>query len=185
MFDLPKSLIVEDKEYPIRSDYRDILTILLAFNDPLLDDEEKSFVFMSVLFPDFPNIETEHVESLYKQGLEFIDAGVPKGRDSSEPLVYWEQDAPLIFAAINKNVKTEIRNMEYLHWWTFLGYFMEIGESLFSTVLGVRQKKAKNEKLDEGEKKFLRENDHLVKRQVGKEEREEIDKEIQSIEAWL
>ena len=29
-------------------------------------------------------------------------------------------------------------NPEYVHWWTFLSFFMEIGDGLFSQVLSIR-----------------------------------------------
>ena len=39
--DLPKSVLVNGKEFTIRSDFRDVLHILCAFNDCELDDSEK------------------------------------------------------------------------------------------------------------------------------------------------
>ena len=48
--------------------------------------------------------------------------------------------------------------MQYLHWWTFLGAYMEIGESLFSQILSVRMKKAKGKKLEDWEREFYKEN---------------------------
>lgn len=45
-----------------------------------------------------------------------------------------------------------------MHWWTFFSYFMESGECLFNTVVGIRSKKAKGEKLDKWEEKFYKEN---------------------------
>ena len=47
----------------------------------------------------------------------------------------WDQDAPLIVPAINKVLGGEVRAMPYLHWWTFVGAYMEIGEGVFSSVL--------------------------------------------------
>ena len=51
--------------------------------------------------------------------------------------------------------------MEYLHWWTFLGYFMEITDGVFSQVLGIRTKKAKHKKLDKWEQEFYSKNKAL------------------------
>ncbi len=53
----------------------------------------------------------------------------------------------MIVPAVNKVAGKEIRTVPYMHWWTFFGYFMESGECLFNTVVGIRSKKAKGEKL--------------------------------------
>ena len=52
----------------------------------------------------------------------------------------WEQDGDMIVPAVNKVAGKEIRAVPYMHWWTFFGYFMESGECLFNTVVGIRSK---------------------------------------------
>jgi len=49
-----------------------------------------------------------------------------------------------------------------MHWWTFLGYFNEIGECLLSTVINIRQKKNKGKKLEKYEQEFYRANKSLI-----------------------
>ena len=74
----------------------------------------------------------------------------------------WEHDAPVIIPSVNRVLGKEIRAMQYLHWWTFLGAYMEIGESLFSQILSVRMKKAKRKKLEDWEREFYKENKTLI-----------------------
>lgn len=52
---LPKSLEVNGVEYAIRTDFRDILKILCAFSDPELENEEKIYVCLFILYEDFVN----------------------------------------------------------------------------------------------------------------------------------
>ena len=52
----------------------------------------------------------------------------------------WEKDLSLIISPINKIVGHDIR-LDSFHWWTFLSYFMEIGECTFNTYVGIRNKK--------------------------------------------
>lgn len=47
--ELPKSLSVNNVNYNIRSDFRDILKIVCAFNDPELENEEKIYVCLFIL----------------------------------------------------------------------------------------------------------------------------------------
>jgi transcription initiation factor TFIIIB Brf1 subunit/transcription initiation factor TFIIB len=49
-----------------------------------------------------------------------------------------------------------------MHWWTFLGYFNEIGEGLLSTVISIRQKKNKGKNLEKYEQEFYRANKSLI-----------------------
>ena len=77
---------------------------------------------------------------------------------SRHVLVDWDKDSQLICAAVNKVANKEVRTEEYIHWWTFMGYYMGIGESLFSTVLTIRDKMTKGEKLEKYESKFKRDN---------------------------
>lgn len=65
-----------------------------------------------------------------------------------------------------------------LYWWSFLGYFGEIGEGLFSQVIHIRSKKSRGKKLEKWESEFLRENKELVeiKKKYTKEEQAERDR---------
>ena len=67
--------------------------------------------------------------------------------------------------------------MQYLHWWTFLGAYMEIGESLFSQILNVRIKKAKGKKLDDWERDFYKENKNLIDLDVKYTEEEQAERD--------
>ena len=48
----------------------------------------------------------------------------------------------------------EVRSAEYIHWWTFVGYYMEISEGVFADVISIRLKKAKGKKLEKWEQEF-------------------------------
>ena len=51
---------------------------------------------------------------------------------------------------------------EYMHWWTFIGYFSEIGDCLFAQIVNVRQKLAAGKTLNKDEREFYRKNRKLV-----------------------
>lgn len=68
-----------------------------------------------------------------------------------------------MFPAVNKAAGLEVRAVPYLHWWTFMGYFESIdAESLFGTVLSIRQKKARGKKLEKYEREFMQNNKALM-----------------------
>lgn len=180
-YDLPVALEVAGKEYGIRSDFRAVLDILIAMTDPDLSDYEKEEVMIEILYED--DIPASGYEEACEKAVKFIDANISPDSKPRHRLMDWEQDAPLIIPAVNKVAGQEIRALKYLHWWTFLGFFMEIGESQFSQIVSIRQKKAKRVKLEKWEREFERENHSLIHLKV--KETEDARAARESMEKWL
>ena len=168
-WDFPTSLNVGGIDYEIRTDYRAVLDVLTALNDPDLTDADdtmtaymQSQVIMQIMFPNYEEIPQEHIQEALDKVMEFIDMGVSDDRKKPKTMD-WEQDAPILIPAINKVLNCEIRAQKYIHWWTFLGAYMEIGESLFSSIVNIRQKLAKpGKKLEKWEQEFYKENKSLI-----------------------
>ena len=183
-WEFPTSLNVGGVDYEIRTDYRVVLDLFAALSDPELTDLDEqmtsymqSQVIMQIMFPDCDNIPHEHWQEALNKVSEFIDMGITE--DSKKPKTMdWEQDAPILIPAINRVLNCEIRAQKYIHWWTFLGAYMEIGESLFSNVIHIRQKKATGKKLEKWEQDFYKENKSLIdfkqKDQRSTEEKDEL-----------
>lgn len=174
---LPMSLNIGGEDRNIRSDFRDILVVMQAFSDPELSTEEKYEVMLTILYED-PCLPDKILSEAIEKALWFIDCG-QQGDDIKPPtkVMDWEQDESLVFPAINKVAGREVRSVEYMHWWTFVGYFMEIDDGTFSTVLCIRQKKAKGKKLEKWEQEFYRNNKTQcdLKKKYTTEEQEEMD----------
>ncbi len=180
---LPETLTVGGVDYPIRSDYRNVLYVFEAFSDPELTQEEKWIVAIYLLFEPFTCdddvLETVengfNVDEAVKQIIWFISAGKESGDKKEFPVYDWEQDEQMIFSEVNKVAGKETREEEYLHWWTFLGYFNGIGEGNFSFIVGIRSKLNNHKKLEKHEREFLNKNKKLVELQkrMTKEELEE------------
>lgn len=183
--ELPETLMVGGKDYPIRTDYRNVLQVFEAFQDPELTQEEKWTVAIYLLFEDFA-CDDDVLEAAQdgfdlgeamKQISWFISAGQPEKQVLEQPTYNWTQDEQMIFSAVNKVAGRETRELEYLHWWTFLGYFNEVGEGTFSFIVGIRHKLNKGKKLEKHEKEFLSHNKEIVlmKKPLTKEEQEQED----------
>lgn len=179
---LPMTLLVSGREYPIQTDYRNILPILQAANDPDYTPREQLYIMLKRLYREqLDFIPKEHQAEAAGRARWFIDCGREDNEDPKPPvrLIDWEQDEPLLFPAVNQVAGTETRSVPDLHWWTFMGYFMEIGgEGLFSTVLSIRQKKAKRKKLEKHEMEFYRNNKAMcdIKKRYTMEEQAEIER---------
>lgn len=185
-WDLPTSITIHGIEYRIRSDFRAVLDVLAAMNDPDLfmpdaDEWEQQAVRMSVMttiiYPDYELIPREDYQEACEKAIHFIDMGMREDNSRPSPrLMDWEQDAQIIIPAVNRVLGKEVRALEYMHWWTFMGAYMEIGDCLFSQIVSVRGKKARGKKLEKWEKEFARENKDLVELRT-KYSREELEEQ--------
>ena len=169
MYGLPVTVFVGDKEYAIRNkgDYRTILDCLIALDDAEIDDTERILSSIAIFYEDVTSIEDifvlfpekEDIENALRAMNEFFNAGEDStGMKSHQKLIDWEQDEKLICAAVNSVAKCEIRLVEYMHWWTFLSYYMSIGDCTLSTVISIRAKSAKGKKLEKWEQDFKKNN---------------------------
>lgn len=183
---LPESFTIDGLDYPIRTDYRNILQVFEAFSDPELTQEEKWVVAIYLVFADFfcaedvilAAYEGFNIQEAVDQLSWFITAGAPEREVLEKPTYSWQKDEQIIFSAVNKVAGTEVRNLEYLHWWTFLGYFNEVGEGTFSFIVGIRNKLNRGKKLEKHEKDFLTRNKELVKLERPKT-KEELEQEAE------
>lgn len=155
---LPTSLKVNGKDYAIRSDYKNILRIIAAYNSPKLRDREKVLVCLKRLYLDFASIPLADYEAAYTAAANFIECQVKSDKPGPQ-MVDWEKDEQMIFASINKVAGREVRDGQYMHWWTFLGYFQSIDrDDLYGFVLAIRQKRSKHRKLEKHEQEFYNAN---------------------------
>lgn len=170
MFDLPTTITVNGKEYPIRNkgDFRMVFDCFSALNDDGLDISYRAvtalFIFIDgvtstrQLHEMFPTQQllTEAVKQMYN----WFNCGQDEiaGVKSHKGVVDWEQDQQLIAGAINAVSKIEVRSIPYLHWWTFMGYYFNIGDGAFSTIVNIRSKIKEGKKLEKYEQEFQRNN---------------------------
>ena len=165
MFEIPTSITIDGTEYPIREkgDYRMVMDCFQVLNAIDLTPLEKLYGCLIIFYDGMENIEDLNVFSNLQTAVDemfkFFNCGrVQKDNRYSPKLIDWEQDAQLIASAVNHVSGKEIRFEPYIHWWTFMGYYMAVGESTLSTVVGIRYKLKKGKKLEKYEKDFKRDN---------------------------
>ena len=159
-YKLPIDVEIGGKVYKFRNkaDYRQILDIIQILNDDELPENEKYFNASLYFYEEMP----EDTEMAIKYLMWFIACGNEEQQSNEQPIMSWEKDFDIIASAINKQGNIEIREIPYMHWWTFVGKYMEIGESVFSTVVSIRSKLQKGEKLEHWESEFYAKNKNRV-----------------------
>lgn len=157
-YDLPTSVNIGGREYPIRTDYRPILDIITALNDPELTDVDRTVVALGIFFSDeIP----EDSEAAVRACMRFISGGAEPDGKPAPKLVDWEKDFRWIASPINRMLGCDIRSMK-MHWWTFLSYYYEIGDCTFAQIVKIRNAKVRGKKLDKSDQEWLRQNADLV-----------------------
>lgn len=166
MYELPTEIMIEGIPYPIRNrgDYRIVLGAFSVLEDEELEQNERIISALIIFYEKFNDVEDvlidNNLESLIKEMYSFFNgdrATVEKAKHDRK-LIDWEGDSALICSAINNVAGKEIRSEPYIHWWTFLSYYMSVGESVLSTVVGIRDKLAHSKSLDKWEREYKNDN---------------------------
>lgn len=168
MYEIPTTIVIDDMEFPIRckGDYRMVLDCFSCLNDFELTDTERLIACLIIFYEDFEDIsdvqdlDTELLTRLVKEMYNFFECGENPMHSMPYKTIDWEKDSQMVCSAVNKVAHTEVRAVKYLHWWTFLGYFSEVGESVLSTVVGIRNKIKRGKKLEKHEREFKARNPH-------------------------
>ena len=163
-YDLPISLTVNNTEYEIRADFREILDVLEIINDNELEERERCFLALLFFYAGFDDMPVEDYQEALERCFWFINGGDDvHGQAKKQPkLMDWEKDFPLIIAPVNRVVGREIRSESFFHWWSFLAAYMEIGECTFAQVVHIRSEKSKGKKLSKFDEEYYRDNRDLI-----------------------
>lgn len=146
--------------YNINTDFRVGINIMRLYEDNSLNIYEKTEIMLSLLYEK--EIPLDLKEIAIEKAMIFLNAGESdkKNNDANRDgiktkrLYSFEKDAKYIYSAIKKSTHGEIdlENIEYLHWWKFVYYFLDLDEkSFFSQMIYLRNQKNKG-KLSKEEK---------------------------------
>lgn len=173
LWQLPREATIGGKKYEIAADFREILRIL-----QVLDDENQ---------PEFMRWQVA-LQLFYGQAVPWEDQQEAMGylsqflrcgqEDTPGPkLLDWQQDAGVIVAEVNRVAAREIREIPFVHWWTFLGWFHAIGDGQLSSLIALRRKLSRGKPLEDWEREFYRQNRHRVelKKRLSPQQQAEID----------
>lgn len=161
---LPIDVEINGEKFKIRNkcDYNVVLDVISALKDTELSERDRMRCALYIFYEDVENIPDYEIAA--NEMMKIINNGETEEQDTKNKiqLMDWEHDFKYIVAPLNKVLNCEVRSVEYMHWWTFIAGYMEIGECLFSTIVTIRKKKYTGKKLDQWEQEFYRENKKMV-----------------------
>lgn len=188
MYQIPTALEFNGEIHPIRekADYRVILDCFSALNDETLSKEERIVACLIIFYEELDDIESlsllGDIEIATQKMFDFFRCNQPESPVQQHyNLIDWEQDEQLICAAINPIACAEIRSIDYLHWWTFMGYYNSIGKSVLATVVSIRSKIVHGEKMEKWENKYKRENPQYFNWKSKSAEDIALDEEVKAL----
>lgn len=185
MYWLPTKLNIGGVDYDIRGDgdFRVIIDTFSVFDDTSLTKDERIALALCMFYDGMDEVEDlekfSDLQEAVNQMFWFFNAGRPEGGRTDEvKLIDWNEDSAMICSAINDVAGREIRSEQYLHWWTFVGYYMAVKESTMSTVLSIRDKLQHGTTLEKWEREFKYRNSQYFNWKHKTADEEEFD-------AWL
>ena len=187
-YELPTYFEVNEELFRIRNqgDFRIVLSCFNILSNIELSDKEKVYTCLIVFYEDFDDLDdilecSNAIPELVEKMFWFFDCGQDYKSEKVKPkLVDWDKDEMLIMSAVNKVAGREIRN-ENIHWWTFISYYMAIGECPLSQIVSIRHKLAVGKKLEKHELEFKNENPQYFDIDYRTQEDKAIDDWIQSM----
>ena len=181
-YELPITIMIGDKEYPItnKGDFRMVLDCFSALSDKEILQQYRIIDCLKIFYEDINSDEDvrivfgDNTEQAIKLMYDFFNCNQTEiGNKVNHKLIDWERDAQIVCAAVNQVAQTEIRSEPYLHWFTFMGYYISVGESVLSNVVTIRDKRYKGKKLEKHEKEFVKNNPEYFR--ASREENEEAE----------
>ena len=168
-YGLPVSIFIESREYPVRNrgDYRVILDCFDALNNIEMPREYRIATAAAIFYDDCDGIESiqdvfgnDYIQAVEKMFDFFNTNQSGVGIKCNFRLIDWNNDSQIVCAAVNSVAHTEVRSLDYAHWFTFVGWYMSVGESVLATVVEIRNKIMTGQKLEKHEQKFRQECPH-------------------------
>lgn len=136
----PESVTINDRQVPIRTDFRVSILFEQLMLDRTVPDEQKLPLALNLYYPDCP----PDLSAAVKQMLWFYRCGKPKDKsldsDNSGRKIYdYDYDDGYIFAAFLADYGIDLEAVPYLHWWKYKALFDSLRvENKFCRILSYR-----------------------------------------------
>lgn len=152
----PEAVEIDGIIYKLNTNWFDCLSIIMAFEDKnIIEDpenhiHEKTEILIENLYRiAFYEFNPEHLNEAIRLGIKFLDGPMDERKSNKKepekPLYSFSKDWQYIYTAILTMYNgIDLYKSPDLHWWTFISYFMGIGESFFSRLIHLRRQYNKN-----------------------------------------
>ena len=181
--EVPTTVIIDDVEFEINSDFRISMMFELLINDPELSERERLYQALILYYPIIPsNLEAavDKIMWFYKCGKEEQEennnTNKSSGKKTVKKIYDYEHDSEIIFASFMKSYGINLQR-DNLHWWEFKSLFDNIDEdSKLYKIMEIRSVNLSQVK-DKDKKNYYKKMKDLYKLpdNISKSEKEKLD----------
>lgn len=178
---VPKTVIIDNKEYDINYDFRISIMFELLIHDTNISEEEKIIKTLELYYPILPHKIDEAIEKIlwfYKCGKE---QGYKKHKKSSKiqkQIYSFDTDDEYIYAAFLSQYNVDLQETS-LHWWEFKALFNSLSEDNKICEIMKFRCMDLNKIKDKEEKAYYKEMQELYKI-----EEETTEEDLKEFEKW-
>lgn len=156
---LPCSVIVDNIDTDIVSDFRTSILFEQLMKDNSVNDDAKIELALNLYFPKQYIINT--VDAVNKiiwfySGGKDIKESSGKSNSSNINIYDFEQDADYIYAAFMEQYKIDLADIDYLHWWKFKSLFYGLNKDIQLSKIMFYRSIELTDDMTKNERKFYR-----------------------------
>lgn len=164
--------------YPIETDFRIGIQLFLVQEDPELTENEKSAMLQELLFTEQIPVHMADVEECIAFFLNGWYQDNKSEKNENKRIMDFDVDQWRIYSAFLAQYRIDLNEVEYLHFWKFMGLLTTLQECTYTRVIDIRQRKFRP-KMDAEERKQLKEAKAIYKLpELRTLEEQEMDQEI-------
>ncbi|MDR1801895.1 MAG: bacteriophage Gp15 family protein [Lachnospiraceae bacterium] len=127
---LPESVMIDDKEYAINTDFRVALEFERLTEE--LQEQDETALLIAALALFFGSNLPSNIQGAVDSMLWFYSGGKTPKRSQKEHkrILDFEYDSDYIYAAFLDQYRIDLTEIEYMHWWKFRAMFMALREDI-------------------------------------------------------
>ena len=158
---LPCSVIVDNIDTNIVSDFRTSILFEQLMKDNSVNDDAKIELALNLYFPKQYIINTvdavNRIIWFYSGGKDIKESSNKSSNGSKNANIYdFEQDADYIYAAFMEQYKIDLADIDYLHWWKFKSLFYGLNKDIQLSKIMFYRSIELTDDMTKNERKFYR-----------------------------
>lgn len=158
---LPCSVIVDNIDTEIVSDFRTSILFEQLMKDNSVNDDVKIELALNLYFPKQYIINTVDAVNkiiwFYGGGKDIKESSNKSSNSSKNANIYdFEQDADYIYAAFMEQYKIDLADIDYLHWWKFKSLFYGLNKDIQLSKIMFYRSVELTDDMTKNERKFYR-----------------------------
>ena len=141
--------------YELDTDFRIGIQICLIQNDPELSSFEKSVQMQKLMFVDKIPKSPDDLQDCIHFFISGWSHDKQSGKKEEKRLMDFDIDQWRIYSAFLQYYRIDLNEIEYMHWWMFMGLLACLPECAYTKVIDIRHREV-NSKMSKEDQRALK-----------------------------